>query len=227
MAKKTAEVESSNLPGAFDLFKPSVDALSLNIVTWIQLIFVPLASFFVALAIVALFAGAKLDILAVVFGLAAGIAFVVYALLMGPTALVLQLRSAQGTRTDWRSAVQAGRHFFWRFYGLSICAGLLILGGFILLIVPGLYQIRRYFLAQYILVDTDSKVFDTLRASAAMSLRDKHDIWNVIGVEVLIGLIGIVPFIGQAISFVGNILYYFAPAIRYEQIKRLPEPVSQ
>jgi len=60
-----------------------------------------------------------------------------------------------------------------------------------------------------------------------MSLRDKHDIWNVIGVEVLIGLIGIVPFIGQAIGFVGNILYYFAPAIRYEQIKRLPEPVSQ
>jgi len=227
MAKQTTEVNDNGLPGAFELFKPSIDALGLNIVTWIQLIFVPLATFFVALAIIALFAGAKLDVLALVFGIAAGIAFVAYALLMGPTALVLQLKSAQGKKTDWREAIKGGQYYFWRFYGLSICAGLLILGGLILLIVPGLYQIRRYFLAQYILVDTDSKVFDTLRASAAMSLRDKHAIWSVIGVEVLIGLVGIIPFLGQAASFVGNILYYFAPAIRYEQVKHLPDQTRQ
>lgn len=226
MAKNTDETQQTALPGAFELFKPSVDALGLNIVTWIQLIFIPLALFFVSIAIIALFAGAKLDVLALLFGAATAVAAIAYFLLMGPASVVLQLKSAQGVKTDWRTALKGGQHYFWRFYGVSICAGLLILGGFILLIVPGLYQIRRYFLAQYILVDTDSKVFETLDASKAMSLRDKHDIWNVIGVEALIGIIGIIPLLGQSISFVGSLLYYFAPAIRYEQIKRLPEPVT-
>lgn len=224
MAKRAKPSQASELPGAFQLFKPSVDALGLNIVTWIQLIFVPLAAFIAAIAVIALFAGAKLDVLAVVFGIATSIAFIAYFLLMGPAALFLQLKSAQGIKTDWHTALKRGQYYFWRFYGLSICAGFLILGGLILLIVPGLYQIRRYFLAQYILIDKDGKVFDTLRASAAMSLRDKHNIWNVIGVEALIGLVGLIPLVGQSVSFVASILYYFAPAIRYEQIKQLPEP---
>lgn len=212
---------SAELPGAFSLFKPSWQALKLNLPTWIKILVLPL----LAAGLLA----AVLDILKNNENLTTGFAIVfiaavlVYAVFMGPAYLFLQVQSARGVKSGVKEVIQAARHYFWRFYGVSICAGGLVLIGLVLLIVPGLILLRRFFLAPYVLIDRDGGVFDTLRHSSAVSQINKGAVWGVIGVQVLLGFIGIIPLIGQIVSGVLNVAYYIAPAIRYEQLKRLAD----
>jgi hypothetical protein len=57
--------------------------------------------------------------------------------------------------------------------------------------------------------------------SAALSKANTGAIWGVIGVMFLIGLANIVPIIGGLIAFIFGALYSVAPALRYQQLKKL------
>jgi uncharacterized membrane protein len=109
----------------------------------------------------------------------------------------------------------------WRMLGLYLLVGLYILVGLILLIVPGLIMLRRYFLAPYVMLDTKCSIKEAMDKSAAMSKPMPRAIWGIIGVTILISLINIVPLIGWLIAFVLGSLYSVAPALRYEQLKKL------
>ena len=104
---------------------------------------------------------------------------------------------------------------------MSVLIALMTIGGLILLIVPGLIVIRRYFLAPYVMVDQDTGILESMRRSAAMSKPHSGYIWSIIGVSVLLSLPGIIPFVGWAVSFVLAVLYSTAPALRYQELKKL------
>ena len=109
----------------------------------------------------------------------------------------------------------------WRLLGLYLLVALYVTVGLILLIVPGLIMIRRYFLAPYVMIDTKCGIKEAMERSAAMTKSYSGSIWGIIGVSFLIGLVAIVPFIGSLAAFILAALYSVAPAIRYQELKKL------
>ena len=200
------ETNSNELPGAFSLFQPSWEALRLNLVTFIELALIP---------VLIILVGSLLKH-------AAGVAL---------TAVYLtQLRSAQNKTIDFADALKESFHYFWRFMGLIICVGIIITIGFILLIVPGFFMIRRYMLSPYYLLDRDMNVFDAMKASAEDSKKFSGAIWGLIGVmAMLVIVIAILEAVVIWLYVIGLVVYYTyycAPSIRYLQIKKASKAVK-
>lgn len=132
-----------------------------------------------------------------------------------------QLEASEDKTVSFDSIWKTTKELGWRMVGLYIVVGLVILGGLILLIVPGLIFLRRYFLTPYVLLDKKISISEAMSISAAMTKPYSRSIWGIIGVMFLISLIGIIPFIGWLISLVLSLLYSVAPAIRYQELKKL------
>jgi hypothetical protein len=133
----------------------------------------------------------------------------------------LELQSAQGKKPKLEELWPFVKKYWLRLIGLLIAIGLLVLGGLILLIVPGLIAIRRYFLAPYVMMDKDVSISEALRQSAALTKPYSGSIWGILGVMLLISLPSAIPVFGWAITFVLTFLYSVAPALRYEELKKL------
>jgi hypothetical protein len=202
-------------PSAFSLFRSSVDALMLNIWTFLALFLVPMAGLMGILPLAAmsknqeLLSGAAVILLVVV---------TIFFILVGPALPYLQLKSVQGDVVSLGEALKASKTFFWRFYGQGLLIGLLILGGLVLLIIPGILMLKRYYLAPYYMYDQNLDILESMRKSAADAKKFSGAVWAVLGVTVLIQLPGIIPPFGL-ISVVLALMYYCAPVVRYFQIK--------
>lgn len=133
----------------------------------------------------------------------------------------LELESAQGKKPKLDDLWPYAKKYWLKLLGLFIVMFLLILGGFLLLIVPGIIAIRRYFLAPYVMLDKDMSIPDALRESARISKPYSGSIYSILGVMILFALPSIIPSIGWLITFVLMFLYSVAPALRYEELKKL------
>jgi hypothetical protein len=131
-----------------------------------------------------------------------------------------QLEVSADRDFDFQHLWAAVKELGWRMLGLYIVTGLIIIVGLMLLIVPGLIFIRRYFLAPYVMLDKKTGIRESLDTSADLSKRNTGSIWGVIGVMFLIGLLNILPIIGGLAAFVFGSLYSVAPALRYQQLKK-------
>lgn len=224
--KNIAVKQPKKLPGAFELFSPSKDAFVKNIGIFLAIFFIPL---------LILMGGGLLAFSLIMFalstrsveiaGLSALLFFIVAvvalvaALIFAPALPYTQIKSIRGEVIGLKEAFNAGLHYFWRFLGLSISVGIVVFVGLLLFIVPGIIFIRRYFLSAYFLVDQDLKVFESMRRSSATTKGHSGAVWGVIGVNILFGLVGIIPYLGGIASAILQALYLCAPALRYEQLK--------
>lgn len=208
---------NQQLPGAFELFKPSWKAVQLNLITFIEFILVPAL---IALIVSFLNQGHSTSANGLGDGLLIGDGLAgLVSLFFAPAIALTQLRSVKGVKIDFLPAIKESFAFFWKFIGLIIVMGLVIGIGFMLLIVPGLFMLRRYILAPYYLIDKKTGVFEAMKISAEQSKRFSPAIWGLIGVEFLCTVIGLIPLIGWLVSAALSIIYYCAPAVRYTQIK--------
>ncbi len=126
---------------------------------------------------------------------------------------------APSLQRGWATVKELG----WRLVGLYVVVGLIVLVGFILLIVPGVIMLRRYYLAQYVMMDKKCGIKEAMDTSAAMTKPYSYWVLTVIGVMFLISLVSIVPIVGSLVSFGLAALYSVAPALRYQQLKKLAE----
>jgi uncharacterized membrane protein len=125
-----------------------------------------------------------------------------------------QLRAVKNEALTFEDLWPYARQLGWRMLGLYILSGLAII--FTLFIFA-----RRYILAPYVMLEKKTGITESMRLSSELSARNTSSVWGVIGVIVLIALIGAIPFIGGLVSFILGSLYSVAPAIRYEQLKKL------
>ncbi|HUD10112.1 MAG TPA: YciC family protein [Candidatus Saccharimonadales bacterium] len=196
----------ATFPGAFSLLMPSWEGVKLNIITFIELAFIPVL--FSLLGSIVNHGSSTTT--GTILQITADIVSAIFA----PALIVTQLKSARRQTIDFSEALKTGLRFLWRLIGLTICLAVIIGIGFVLFIVPGFFMLRRYFLAPYYLVDRDMKVFDAMKTCAADSKRFSSAVWGLIGVEILFVLLSFV-FIGIIFIF----MYYCASAIRYNEIK--------
>ncbi len=82
------------------------------------------------------------------------------------------------------------------FFG-SILYGLIVLGGLILLIVPGIYWAIKYYFFIYCIVDRDMGITEALRASGELTQGHK---WSLFFLWIVLGLINA---LGAILCFVG------------------------
>lgn len=217
MEETQTNAPQQQLPGAFSLFRPSLDALMVNIWTFLGLFLVPMAGLLLMIPLVVV----DRDQSAVgVFALLVGLAAFVFFLFVAPALPFVQLQSVQGKQVSLGDSLKASKKFFWRFYGQSILVGLIIFVGLVLLIIPGIFMLKRYYLVTYYLYDQDLGILESMRKATADAKTYPGAIWGLIGVMVLIELPSAIPIFGL-VSFVLVLMYYCAPPIRYFQIKAL------
>ncbi len=221
---KSTSGAAPEVPSAFSLFKPSWEALKLNIVEIIMIFLIPTIVLFVVGLVLALLIPS--DSRAVGLAILFAIGGLIYVGLVGPALVYAQLTSGRMEKVTYNDAFACSKKFWARFIGLSIVVGLVVLVGLLLLIVPGIIFLRRYFLSQFALIDQDLSIGDSMRTSNKLSKGRSMAVFGIIGVDILIGLPNVIPVIGGIITFVLQIAYFCAPAIRYQQLKAL-KPVAK
>ena len=154
------------------------------------------------------------------FGILITIITLVISLFIQVMTFLAELQVTEGKKPAIGELFNIAKKYWLRLFGLNIVIGLMFIGGLLLLIVPAVFVLRRYFLAPYYMLDKDLSIGEALKQSAADSKAASGPIWGIIGVSFLIALTGIVPIIGWAISFVLSMLYSAAPALRYREIRR-------
>jgi hypothetical protein len=230
------------LPGAFDLFTPSKELVLRNIWIFGPLYAVPLI-FYIHSWLWAPKPGQHLHLWQHTNGFSSGwpgsswpsyltfmtIGFsILWFLIIGAAGTIAQimaqkaqLDAAQDRILDFKHLWAMVKEIGWRLLGLYIIIGIIVGIGFVLLIIPGLILLRRYLFAPYVMIEKKTGIRDSLERSAALSGRNTASVWGIIGVMFLIGLLNILPYIGGLAAFVFGSLYSVAPALRYEQLKKL------
>lgn len=220
--------EAHKLPSAFSLFGSSLRAWKINIKTSVLLsllIFIPIFGL-VTIALTQAYyrsntnggSSASLNITSAALGILCGLLIIFIGIVSIGAFYKVQLDSARGQKIGLKDAFRLGRHYGIKIIGLSILMAIVIAVGFLLLIVPGFFMMRRYYLAPFYLVDKDLGIVAAMKASAADSKPFSAAIWGLIGVTFLLAVLGALPVVGIVASIL-SALYSFAPAVRYAQVQ--------
>jgi uncharacterized membrane protein len=156
-----------------------------------------------------------------------------------------QLESSHGRRPKISHLWQIVKKRGWQMFGLYLAVSFMVLLSFIPLLIflaigltslpillaiigvlififPAVVMVRRYFVAPYVLLDDDSiGVWAAMDKSAKITLRDTGSVYSIMGVMILFSLFGALPLIGWIISFGLHFFYNVAPALRYQELKKL------
>lgn len=227
-----AKSSELNLTPSFDLFSKSVEKIKKNIGLYIGVNFMPLIVAFAAavpasiLYIILRSASSVVsdglvrfvNVLSIIAGLA-GVLFIIAA--YGAFLAVANLNFAKNKTPSLRKIWEDTKPKIVDIFLAQFLAGLIVIGGFILLIVPGFFMIRRYYLVAYFVADKGLSPKEALKKCKEQSVKASGYIWGMFGVMILLSLTGIVPFIGGIISTILGIMYGVAPALRYLEIKDL------
>lgn len=127
-----------------------------------------------------------------------------------------QLDASENKPLDFQDLWKVAKKMSWSMFKLYVVTALAIV--FSLFIFT-----RRYFLSAYVMLDEKLGVRDSMRRSAELSKLNPGSVWGIIGVMLLIGLVNVVPILGGLASFALGGLYSVAPALRYQQLKKLKQ----
>jgi uncharacterized membrane protein len=78
------------------------------------------------------------------------------------------------------------------YFLVALLTGLIVLGGFILLIIPGIYFALRLKFAVYLVIDKNLGPVEAIKKSWKIT---KGNVWNLFFFGILLGLINILGFI--------------------------------
>lgn len=85
-------------------------------------------------------------------------------------------------------------HLFFLYIGASILYGLIILGGLLLLVVPGLVWLVTYWLFSYVLVDTECGVMTAFSEAKRISKGARWHIFLFIAITGILNIAGVLAF---------------------------------
>ncbi|KYK20512.1 hypothetical protein AYK25_08840 [Thermoplasmatales archaeon SM1-50] len=104
--------------------------------------------------------------------------------------------------------------FFWKYLGASILTGLIVVAGFILLIIPGIYWLIKFQFFGYFVVDQGCDPVEALRKSSRITQTVK---WQLLGFGLLCMLIN---WLGAIVLLVGLFVTVPTTLIAYAVVYR-------
>jgi uncharacterized membrane protein len=129
--------------------------------------------------------------LTVMFTTILSIASQVISFIMQIGVLKISLKFYDGEKPDFSELFKHYR-LFWRFLGASLLVGLIVLAGFILFIVPGIIWAIRYSFVNYLIVDKNFGIMESLHKSREMTDGKKGDLFVFFIVLLLINILGVI-----------------------------------
>lgn len=143
----------------------------------------------------------------VVLGLLAG---VVATLFLPVTGLLFLKAKSDNLAIDLSSAFRASRHLLWPFAWLLLLSNLVTLGGFLLLVIPGIMASVWMSFSMFALIFEGRKGLDALLRSAGLVIGNSWGVfWRWLGfvavVLLLTGILSIPGFLFAGVSFLGNL----------------------
>lgn len=199
-------------PGAFGAYKPSREAVLKNLSTLIWL------------AILDVVANLALSIvLKLVFGnVGGGTLYDVGSLFISALFIVAQvyvfLSGVHGKRVELDQLYKAISPFWMRMVLLDLLIVVTVVGGLILLIIPGIYFGLRLSLAPYFLVDKNMDVMEAYKASWDATKGNVGKILAIIGVYLLM-ILPIITIVGILATVYFTFMYAAVYALFYEYLK--------
>lgn len=125
---------------------------------------------------------------------------VVAELIVGMGIIKVALKITAG-ETVMLNDVFSVTHLFFFYIGASILYGLIVLGGLLLLVVPGLIWLVTYWLFSYVLIDTECGVMTALSEVKRISKGARWHIFLFMAVTVILNIAGVLAFfIGLSIT---------------------------
>jgi len=229
------EEQPQKLPSVFRLVKPAWELLRVNTTVIIGVIATPLLVSFPLLLLLLILSGAAtasghtlsvgtVNAFAVLF-VAMYITLVVTLVVVNIATMTVTLKAARGEKLSYTEAFRAAWPYFFRVVRLYVLVSVAVLVGLVLLVVPGLIMLRRYFLAGYYMVDRNLGVFEAMDTSADET-KKTGGVWGLLGFSLLIGLSGLIPHIGWIFAVAGLILFTCMTTWRYIQITARLAPVQ-
>lgn len=216
MSKKSINKKPKKLTPAADLLLPSMEVIRDNVLLYFTLLVLPMLMMTLGTRDVV-----DLNTLfESIFSLPVIVSMFLSLIFLAPLTYTLT-HSAAGKELDFKKVFNNSYKYFFRLVGLQVIVGLLVLLGFMLLIIPGFIILRRYFLAQYFVVDKNLGIKDAMRRSAEVTSINPWAIYGIIAVSVLFNLFGIIPLFGQVLGTILMLFYTVAPALRYHEMKNL------
>jgi uncharacterized membrane protein len=110
---------------------------------------------------------------------------------MGLTKIALNITAGKPAAFDDIFSVT---HLFFAYVGATILYGLIVLGGFLLLIIPGIMWLVSYWLFQYALVDKGLGVLDALSEAKRISKDVRWPLFKFMVVTGVLNIVGIAAF---------------------------------
>jgi len=156
-------------------------------------------------------------------GLGVGLlALMVVAVILRIMLHTAQLRASEGHKPKFGQLWQTVKSRGWDMFKLYLLVSIMTIIGFLLLIIPGIIMLRRYFVAPYVMLDNENQgVWEAMQRSAAMTKPYSGKIYAIFGVMILFALVGIVPLIGWIGATALAFFYNLAPALRYQELKKI------
>ncbi len=233
MARDTLSTKQSDdfltvAGNSFKLIKQSWGALQLNLLTFACLYAIPVV-LISALIFWATLAGINsdgsgsvhIDSTAAIIMVVALIGIVILSIYVGIAAIITQLASVRGEKISFKEAIDQAQAFFWRFIGVALLSGLIILCGLVLFIIPGGILAVLLLFAPYYMIDRNIGAVEAIKTCYRVSKSNWKLPAAVLTVQVISQIPSFIPGIGNLIATLLGILYFCLPAIVY---LRMPKP---
>lgn len=195
-------------PGAFGVYKPSRDAVRINVWT---LVFLGLLTILISFMMSLLFHG-RLTIVADLISVAFQVAYT--------TLLLDSVRAKECGFGDSFRLLDARMYF--NMLLLGILSALALIGSLLALVVPFFFVLPRISLASYYVVDQKMSGIDALKASWAATKGHSLKVWGVIGVNILFLLLFavlLITIIGALFAIYFWIMYSAALTLLYMHVE--------
>lgn len=131
------------------------------------------------------------------------------------------LQTAKGQEISLRQALSVGYQKALGYVGLMIVTAAIVLGGLVLLIIPGLIFMYWFLLAPYIYIDQDVSITEAMRQSKKIATTQPAEIVGVMSLGIALSMGSVVPLLGFFYSIIFNVVWYVAWSYRYLSAQEL------
>lgn len=161
---------------------------------------------------------------------ASGLAFLelAAAIILTPASIFYALYTSKGAKADWQEFINKGFTKLLPLIGLGILAGLAIMLGFLLLIIPGIYLVLKLCLSSYALVDQDLGPVEAMKKSFAITKGNVGKVAVYIGMTLILAF-GVsvftswIPVVGNAANALLTLFLAVFGAFVYRWVNAHPE----
>ena len=206
-------------PGAFGLFQPSKVAM-MRILGTLALLYLIIIAVNIATGIIL----GALNLNGSIYSSVNNLLSLAIQVVTAPMWAYIMLRSVYSQKETVPTAFDYAKSNgnMLRFFLANLLVGLAVIGGLILLIIPGIIFAMRFSMTGYILVDNPQlDAVEAMRQSWRMTRGHLGKIWGIVGVSILM-MIPIITIIGIIATAILLYLYAAASAILYTYLKQQP-----